>query len=51
MTDMEHEEVIILCIFSGPFNFHHSLNWNVNKVLGKKRTLINDDEFGDDKSR
>jgi len=50
MTDMEHEDVTVLCIFNGPFNFHHFLDWNVNKFLAKKRTLIEDDECGGDKS-
>jgi hypothetical protein len=49
MTDMEHEDVTVLCIFNGPFNFHHFLDWNVNKFLAKKRAYVEDDESGGDK--
>ena len=41
LTDMEHPDVTILCIFNGPFNFSHFSDWDVNSFLsGKKRNRV-----------
>ncbi len=50
MTDMEHEDVTVLCIFNGPYNFHHFLDWNVNKFLAKKRPPIEENDREGDQS-
>lgn len=34
LTDMENENVTILCIFNGPFNFSNFSDWNCDKFLG-----------------
>ena len=43
MTDMEHEDVTILCIFNGQYNFNHFLDWNVDRFLSKKRARCSDE--------
>ena len=33
LTDMENEDVTILCIFNGPYNFKNFADWNVDKFV------------------
>mmetsp|Transcript_40049 Transcript_40049/g.94025 ORF Transcript_40049/g.94025 Transcript_40049/m.94025 type:complete len:353 (+) Transcript_40049:2642-3700(+) len=39
LTDMENENVTILFIFNGPFNFNQHLDWQVDDFVLKKRRL------------
>ena len=42
LTDMEQEDVTILCIFNGPFNFSHYNDWSAHIL--KKRIRYEEDE-------
>ena len=51
LTDMENDDVTMLCIFNGPMNFEHYKDWNVEKFLAtRKRFLAGsaDDDSDDD---
>mmetsp|Transcript_15087 Transcript_15087/g.30411 ORF Transcript_15087/g.30411 Transcript_15087/m.30411 type:complete len:146 (+) Transcript_15087:2507-2944(+) len=49
LTDMENEDVTVLCIFNGPFNFPNFSDWNVDKFLaGKKRIKAGPEDGSDD---
>ena len=57
LTDMENENVTILFIFNGPYNFSHFSDWNCDKFLGfedentatttKKRSFDAEDQDSD----
>jgi len=38
LTDMENENVTILFIFNGPFNFNHFSDWSCDKFIGFEET-------------
>jgi chromosome segregation ATPase len=39
MTDMENENVTVLCIFNGPFAFNKPTDWNCDNYCSRKRRL------------
>lgn len=45
LTQMENEDVTVLCIFNGIHNFKHHNDWNADNFLQwRKRPLIQDDQ-------
>jgi len=42
LTDMENENVTILFIFNGPFNFHNFFDWNCDKFIGCRNDVSDD---------
>ena len=37
LTDMENDDVTVLCIFNGPFNFTNFTDWNVDAFLESRK--------------
>mmetsp|Transcript_54505 Transcript_54505/g.80910 ORF Transcript_54505/g.80910 Transcript_54505/m.80910 type:complete len:463 (+) Transcript_54505:3-1391(+) len=48
LTDMEHEDVTILFIFNGPYNFRHYGDWNLESFLATKKRALKDTNENDD---
>merc|ERR1712127_430889 len=42
LTDMENENVTVLFIFNGPFNFNHFSDWKCDKFIGFKNNSSDD---------
>ncbi len=40
LEGMENEEITVLFVFSGPFNFDNCLDWNVDKFIADKKRIL-----------
>jgi len=55
LTDMENDNVTVLCVFNGPRNFNHYGDWNVESFLSNMKKFRGDNDTdvqeGDENSR
>ena len=40
LEGMENEEITVLFVFSGPYNFDNCLDWNVDKFVADKKRIL-----------
>eukprot|EP00985_Skeletonema_marinoi_P021555 scaffold13271_cov157-Skeletonema_marinoi.AAC.1 len=40
LEGMENEEITVLFVFSGPYNFDNCLDWNVDKFIADKKRIL-----------
>lgn len=45
LTDMENENVTVLCIFNGAYSFNHYSEWNVDSFLGAAAAAATEEEY------
>lgn len=48
LTDMENDDLTILCIFNGPYNFSNFKDWNVDKFLAARKRILERVDDGSD---
>lgn len=48
LTDMENDDVTMLCIFNGPMNFNSYNDWNVEKFLATRKRFLTGSDNDDD---
>lgn len=46
LTDMEQDDVTVMCIFNGIYNFDHYSDWNVDNLLNMKKRFIDHEDGG-----
>ena len=54
LTDMEQDDVTVMCILNGLYNFDHFSDWNVDNLLKMRRKRVKDhgsDEASPEKLR
>lgn len=52
LEGMENEEITVLFVFSGAYNFDNALDWNVDKFIAdKKRVMSQREDMGTNSSR